>query len=129
MRTVSHPHVDTLLNEWHALKPESWDEALDPLLLQPLAAESIQELTQRCQHAQTHLYRLMADPARWTVDVLIETSVALVAWAIQRYRAAARPDQRTRWNVVFVVDNSLLPHSLQSTQEGLALLKDPALQR
>lgn len=129
MRTAPHPHVDALLHEWQALKPAAWDAPLDALMLQPLAAESIHDLAQQCQQAHTRLYRLMADPARWTVDVLIETSVALVAWAIQRYRAAARPDQRTRWNVVFVVDNSLLPHSFQSTQEGLALLKDPALQR
>lgn len=129
MRTAPHPHVDSLVNTWHALQPDSWDEALDPLLLQPLAAESIHDLTQKCQQAQMRLYRLMADPARWTVDVLMDTSVELVAWAIQRYRTAARPDQQTRWNVVFIADNSLLPHSFQSTQEGLALLKDPALQR
>lgn len=129
MQTAPHPHVDALLHAWHALQPESWDEALDALLLQSIAADSIHELTQKCQQAQTRLYRVMADPARWAVDVLIETSVELVAWAIQRYRAAPRPDQQTRWNVVFMVDNSLLPHSFQSTQEGLAILKDPALQR
>lgn len=129
MRTLPHPHVDALLHEWHALQPDSWDEALDTALLQPIAADSIHDLLQQCQHAQLRLYRLMADPARWTVDVLIDASVEVVAWAIRRYRAAVRPDQQTRWNVVFVVDNSLLPHSFQSTQEGLALLKDPALQR
>lgn len=84
MRTVPHPHVDALLHEWHTLQPESWDETLDPLLLQPLAAESIHDLTQRCQHAQTRLSRLMADPLRWTRAVLIETSVERVAWAIRR---------------------------------------------
>lgn len=115
MRTVPHPHVDALLNEWHTL--------------QPLAAESIHDLTQRCQQAQPRLSRLMADPLRWTRDVLIETSVELVAWALRRSRAADRPDQQTRWNVGFVVDKSLLPPSVQSTQEGFALLKDPALRR
>lgn len=129
MRTAPHPHVDTLLHEWHTLQPDSWDEALDAVMLQAIAADSIHELTQQCQHAQTRLYRLMADPTRWTRDVLMDTSVDLVAQAIRHYRAAVRPDQRTRWNVVFIVDNSLLPHSFQSTQEGLALLKDPALQR
>lgn len=129
MRTALHPHVDALLNEWHTLQPDSWDTALDAAVLQPIAAESIHELAQKCQEAQTRLYRLMADPTRWGGDVLMAASVELVAWAIQRYRAATRPDQQTRWNVVFVLDNSLLPHSLQSTQEGLVLLKDPALQR
>jgi len=40
---------------------------------------------------------------------------------------ATRPDQRTRWRVVLVTDDSLLPHSWGSAQEGLAVLKDPAL--
>lgn len=129
MRTANHPHVERLLDELDALKPAQWDEALDRLILQPLAADSLHDLAQQCQQAQDRLYRLMADPSRWTVDVLMDTSIDLVAWAIQRYRAATRPDQQTRWKVVFVIDNSLLPHSFQSTQEGLVLLKDPALQR
>lgn len=135
MPTTTDPTLQPLLevlDQVLALPPEAdlrpaLEALLAQLILQPLAAETVHELEQACERALDRLYRALNDPQLWQIDVLSRVSIALFAAYLRRFRAAKRPDQRTRWRVVLVTDDSLLPHSWGSEQEGLAVLKDPAL--
>lgn len=135
MLTTTDPTLQPLLevlDQVLSLPPEAdlspaSAATLTPLILQPLAAETVHELEQACQRTLDRLYRALNDPQLWQIDVLSRGSMALFATYLRRFQAATRPDQRTRWRVVLVTDDSLLPPSWGSAQEGLAVLKDPAL--
>ena len=57
-------------------------------------------------------------------DVLSGVFVLIFVGHLLHYQAAERPDQKTRRRVVVAGDDSLLPHSWESGQEGVKILKD-----
>lgn len=93
-------------------------------LLQPLVSDTLHELELLTGRRRDGLYRaLKAQPVQ-TLDVLSRVSLVLFVGALLRYQEATRPDQRTRRRVRLVLDDTLLPHSWASQQEGLQLLWD-----
>lgn len=99
-------------------------DALGLWLLQPLVSDTLHELEQLTGCRLDRLYRALKAAPLQTLDVLSRVSLVLFVGALLRYQEATRPDQRTRWRVRLVLDDTLLLHSWASQQAGLKLLWD-----
>lgn len=97
------------------------------LALQPLVAETLHQLELLSGRTQDGLYRALKDDPLQTADVLSRASILIFVGHLLHYKAAIRPDQKTRRRVVVSGDDSLLPHSWESGQEGVKILRDVVL--
>ena len=94
------------------------------LILQPLVGETLHELELLSGRSLDGLYRAVKDDPLHAADVLSRVSILVFVGYLLHYQAAQRPDQKTRRRVVIGADDSLLPHSWESGQEGVKILKD-----
>lgn len=132
MLTATDPNLESLFEEVQKverllmrsdLRAQDRDN-IGLLTLQPLVGETLHQLEVVSGRSLDGLYRaLKADPLQ-TTDVLSRVSILVFVGHLLSYKAAKRPDQKTRRRVVVSGDDSLLPHSWESGQEGVKVLKD-----
>jgi len=94
------------------------------LALQPLVGETLHQLELLSGRSLDGLYRAVKEDPLQAADVLSRVSILVFVGYFLHYQAATRPDQKTRRRVVVAGDDSLLPHSWESGQEGVKILKD-----
>jgi hypothetical protein len=132
MLTTTDPALESLfeeVKEVERLLTRSPLRALDRdhiglLTLAPLVGETLHQLEVVSGRSLDGLYRALKDDPLQTTDVLSRVSILIFVGHLLHYKAAQRPDQETRRRVVIAGDDSLLPHSWESGQEGVKVLKD-----
>ena len=93
------------------------------LTLAPLVGETLHQLEVLSGRSLDGLYRALKDAPLQTTDILSRVSILIFVGHLLHFKAAQRPDQKTRRRVVVAGDDSLLPHSWERGQEGVKVLK------
>lgn len=132
MLTTTDPNLESLFEEVQKVERllmrsdlrASDRDHIGLLTLAPLVGETLHQLEVLSGRSLDGLYRaLKADPLQ-TTDVLSRVSILIFAGHLLHFKAAKRPDQKTRRRPAIIGDDSLVPHSWESGQEGIKILKD-----
>lgn len=132
MLTTTDPRLESLFEEVQKVERllagsdllASDRDHIGLLTLQPLVGETLHQLEVLSGRGLDGLYRALKDEPLQTTDVLSRVSILMFVGHLLHYKAAKRPDQKTRRHPVIVGDDSLVPHSWESCQEGIKILKD-----
>ncbi|MEK7876235.1 MAG: hypothetical protein AAB325_08630, partial [Pseudomonadota bacterium] len=132
MLTTTDPNLESLFEEIQEVERllmrsdlrASDRDHIGLLALAPLVGETLHQLEVLSGRTQGGLYRALKDDPLQTTDVLSRVSILIFVGHLLHFKAAKRPDQKTRRRPAIIGDDSLVPHSWESGQEGIKILKD-----